>query len=483
MGRSKLKLALAAEKGIDAKKIQKIKEKKKHKQRVQKKTGKRGGVVKPDETSDREDDGADEDDEELDADEVDGGALIDQEASEASEEDEEGDEEEDPADLAALDESDSSDTSMEFEKKIERPKKPKATVSTTTTTTTVAVASKNDDASEDEDEDEDEEEDPEEDIALSDLDDLPEEERAELHALTRKRTTINNTSALLAALHRIAIVPPPSADAAPQAAVVPFAVHQSVTASGAPTGEALGEEEVQDDLKRELAFYAQSLAAARLGRTRLRAEGVPFARPTDYFAEMAKDDGHMERVRAKLVDEASAKRAAQDARKLRDLKKFGKQVQSARLQERAKEKRDTLDKIKTLKRKRQESSGADLGTREADLFDVGVDSELSRHHRKGSSNNKDGFGGGRGAGAGAGGGGGPNAKRQKKNEKYGFGGKKRHAKSGDAVSSGDLSGFSARRMKQGGGGGGGGGGAGGAGRKPPKARLGKSRRNAGAAKG
>jgi rRNA-processing protein EBP2 len=46
-----------------------------------------------------------------------------------------------------------------------------------------------------------------------------------------------------------------------------------------------------------------------------------------------------------------------------------------------------------------------------------------------------------------------NGKRQKKNEKYGFGGKKRHAKSGDAMSSGDLSGFNARKMKEGGKGG------------------------------
>lgn len=53
-------------------------------------------------------------------------------------------------------------------------------------------------------------------------------------------------------------------------------------------------------------------------------------------------------------------------------------------------------------------------------------------------------GAGRGAGAGG------NHKRAKKNEKYGFGGKKRHAKSGDAMSSGDLSGFDPKKMKAGG---------------------------------
>jgi rRNA-processing protein EBP2 len=41
------------------------------------------------------------------------------------------------------------------------------------------------------------------------------------------------------------------------------------------------------------------------------------------------------------------------------------------------------------------------------------------------------------------------SKRQKKDDKFGFGGKKRHAKSGDAASSGDLSKFSAKKMKGG----------------------------------
>ena len=52
-------------------------------------------------------------------------------------------------------------------------------------------------------------------------------------------------------------------------------------------------------------------------------------------------------------------------------------------------------------------------------------------------------------------------KRRKKDQKFGFGGKKRFAKSGDATSSGDLSAFSNRKMKSQGG---------------PSRRLGKSRR-------
>lgn len=38
-------------------------------------------------------------------------------------------------------------------------------------------------------------------------------------------------------------------------------------------------------------------------------------------------------------------------------------------------------------------------------------------------------------------------KRQKKDEKFGFGGKKKFKKSGDAISSGDLKKFSSKKMK------------------------------------
>ncbi|KAI0157897.1 Ebp2-domain-containing protein [Hypoxylon sp. FL1284] len=439
MGRSKLKVALAADKGVDFKKL---KEKKKHKERAKKRherEGKHGGAAKSDDAEDDDDDdweGVDDEEEE------EGGApVID---DEAEEDDDDGEEDaDDQIDFAGVDESDDSDSSIELEKKIERPKKPALQAKNAATNGKKKAAVNTEDDSEDEEEDE-------EDIPMSDLEDLPDDEKEDM--IPHSRLTINNTTALLASLSRIAI---------PTDASVPFATHQSVVGA-APTAD--GIEDIQDDLKRELAFYAQSLDAARRARALLRAEGVPFSRPPDYFAEMVKDDGHMEKVKAKLVEEASAKKASADARRQRDLKKFGKQVQQAKLQERQKAKRDTLDKIKTLKRKRQESS-TDVGAREADLFDVGVDAELGKHSaRSAFSRGRDGESRS----------GGSNAKRQKKNDKYGFGGKKRHAKSGDAASAGDLSGFSARRMKGGRAGGGG---------KPVKAsRPGKNRRAAGAAR-
>jgi hypothetical protein len=82
----------------------------------------------------------------------------------------------------------------------------------------------------------------------------------------------------------------------------------------------------------------------------LKKEGVPFTRPTDYFAEMVKSDEHMGIIKKKMMDEAASKKAAAEARKQRDLRKFGKQVQVAKLQERDKAKRDTMEKIQILKR-------------------------------------------------------------------------------------------------------------------------------------
>ena len=95
-----------------------------------------------------------------------------------------------------------------------------------------------------------------------------------------------------------------------------------------------------------------------------------------------------------------------------------------------------------------ERKNADTGNaREDDLFDVALE-DASRPERPARRGDKD-----RRAGQ-------PN-KRQKKDEKFGFGGKKRFAKSGDAVSSGDMRSFSTSKMK---------------GQKTGTRRLGKSKR-------
>lgn len=186
---------------------------------------------------------------------------------------------------------------------------------------------------EEEDDDDDEDDEDEDAIPFSDIESLSSAERADV--VPHQRLTINNTAALLRALKSIAL----------PLSTMPFSEHQSLTAP-----EPIPIPNINDDLTRELAFYKQCLDAATRGRTLLVKEGVPFSRPADYFAEMVKTDEHMGKIRQKMTDAEAGKRAAAEARKQRDLKRFGKQVQVAKLQERDKAKRDTLDKINLLKR-------------------------------------------------------------------------------------------------------------------------------------
>lgn len=184
-------------------------------------------------------------------------------------------------------------------------------------------------------EDDDAEGEDDEDIPLSDIDSLASDEKDDV--VPYQRLTINNTAALTRSLKSFAL---PSS--------LPFSAVQSITSS-TPT-QAASIPDPEDDLNRELAFYSQSLSAVREARIALKKEGVPFSRPADYFAEMVKSEEQMGKVRQKMVDEAARKKASSDARRQRDLKKFGKAVQVAKLQERDRAKRETLDKIQSLKR-------------------------------------------------------------------------------------------------------------------------------------
>ena len=177
------------------------------------------------------------------------------------------------------------------------------------------------------------EEEDEEDIPISDIESLASSEKADL--LPHQRLTINNTAALRKAYTSISL----------PYSTLPFSAHQSLT-----TSEPVSIPDVNDDLNRELAFYKQCLSAANEGRSALLKEGVSFSRPNDYFAEMVKSDEHMGKIKQKMTDEAASKKAASEARRQRDLKKFGKQVQVAKLQERDKAKRDMMEKVDLLKR-------------------------------------------------------------------------------------------------------------------------------------
>ncbi|CAB11214.1 putative rRNA-processing protein ebp2 [Schizosaccharomyces pombe] len=231
-------------------------------------------------------------------------------------------------------------------------------------------------------------------VELSDLEGIELEEDADL--IRKRKLAINNTVALENIYERIKYPDD-----------ISFVENQAVT-----TKEPIIIENVEDDLARELAFYKQGVSSVKAAFAKLREANVLISRPHDYFAEMLKSDDHMEKVRQELIKEATAKKLSQQAKKQRELKKFGKQVQLAKQEERQREKKETLEKINLLKRKH---TGGDLTTE--DDFDIALSSASADTFKKGSRSTKS-----RPQ---------PNPKRQKKNEKYGFGGPKHRSKSND----------------------------------------------------
>jgi len=271
-----------------------------------------------------------------------------------------------------------------------------------------------DDDDEEEEEEEEENDDEEEEIPL---DSLPSSASLSEQALASRhnRIRINNTEAMQRVYEDMRLDGPSTSGKMPWIETMSL-VYEHATADEVP--------DAQNDLDRELSFYRQSLAAAIRGRELVLAAKVSFSRPNDYFAEMVKTDEHMERVRQRLLDESASIKASEDAKRQRELKKYGKKIQTEKLFERQRSKRDMQEKVNALKRKRQ--TGLDM---DDDEFDVQLEEALGE--RKASQRTQRG----------------PNKKRQYRDEKYGFGGKKRHNKSNTAEST-DQVGPSRRKPGQ-----------------------------------
>lgn len=221
-----------------------------------------------------------------------------------------------------------------------------------------------DDDEEEEEEEEQEEEEEEEDVPLSEaeLDD-------DADVVPHTKLTINNTAALKESLARIEL----------PWSTLPFNEGQTITFHSKVEDDIT---DIYDDTQRELQFFKQGLDAAHEARKKLLELKIPFSRPMDYFAEMVKTDEHMDRLKTKLVEEASESKAREEARRQRKLKKFGKQVQHETLQQRQKEKRDTLEQIKSLKKKRKNN---EMG---ADDFDIAVEEAAIGNGGKGKQRAK-----------------------------------------------------------------------------------------------
>ena len=84
---------------------------------------------------------------------------------------------------------------------------------------------------------------------------------------------------------------------------------------------------VLNDFRRETMFHRQAQAAVMEGIARLKKLGIPTIRPDDYFAEMAKSDAHMHKVRENLMKQQTIAQRSEKVRQLRQQRKIGKQMQ------------------------------------------------------------------------------------------------------------------------------------------------------------
>ncbi|GFT71862.1 probable rRNA-processing protein EBP2 [Nephila pilipes] len=153
----------------------------------------------------------------------------------------------------------------------------------------------------------------------------------------------------------------------------------------------------EHDFKREMLFYNQALAGVHKAFKRLKKLGIPTKRPDDFLAEMAKSDSQMFKVRDKLLSKQMAVERTEKVRTIREQKKQSKKIQREIIEDRKKEKKKMINALKKTKKGKM---GAD---------------KLLGDNKPGNKKNK--------------------KRRDAKDIKYGYGGKKRGSKYNTADSS------------------------------------------------
>ncbi|KAK0138260.1 putative rRNA-processing protein EBP2 [Merluccius polli] len=177
-----------------------------------------------------------------------------------------------------------------------------------------------------------------------------------------------------------------------------------------------GDLNAEDDFQREMFFYRQAQATVLEALPRLKKLNISTKRPQDYFAEMAKSDQQMQKIRKKLISKQAIMEKSEKAKKLREQRKFGKKVQVEVIQRRQKEKKAMMNAVK----KYQKGMTDKLDFLDGDQKAAGA----NQKNQKANPAKR-----------------GPNAKRKSKDDRFGFGGKKSGKKWNSKESHNDVSGF------------------------------------------
>lgn len=200
--------------------------------------------------------------------------------------------------------------------------------------------------------------------------------------------------------------------------------------------------DVNDDLARELAFYTQALGGARQAFTKFQAMGLPFLRPSDYYAEMVKSDAHMEKVKGRLLAEKRKVEEAEERRKARENKKLAKEIQAQKQKERAKQKKEEIESVKNWRKQRKQNGFAGGDKDLSWDFEDGKTFERSSKKRPGvAPGDRSGGKAKQGGKKGMKGFDKKRKDREHRNSKFGFGGRKGLKKQNTADSTNDFRAF------------------------------------------
>lgn len=218
-----------------------------------------------------------------------------------------------------------------------------------------------------------------------------------------------------------------------------------INEKGEISGKELNDDTAQNDFKRELLFYRQAQTTVIETIKRFRNEfGIKnIFRPDDYFAEMLKSDEHMKKVHSKLQAKQTSIEASEKAKRLREMKKYGKKVQQEVQLKRQQEKKELLEKIQKYKKGKLDSLDFLDNDNSDNQFKRNKSANTNQSGNKKANTLK------------------MTKKRRYKEAKYGYGGRKKRSKYNSSESAADVSSFSARKHGR---------------PKTKKNRLGKSRR-------
>jgi len=169
----------------------------------------------------------------------------------------------------------------------------------------------------------------------------------------------------------------------------------------------IADDPVLNDFKREMLFYRQAQATVLEAIPKLKTLGISTKRPDDYFAEMAKTDEHMQKIRENLSKKQVQQQRSEKIKQLRIQRKEGKALQIQTKLQRQQEKRQILEQVKKVRK----GVAKDLGF---------LDDKANGKKAVGSSKKVQ-------------------NKRKWRDQKFGFGGKKKGSKLNTRDSAADIS--------------------------------------------